>query len=791
MLNNYFKIILRNLYKNKTYTFLLAGGLSIGMAACLSIVQYIQKELSYDSFHQNSEHIYRLNVGNLNSGGRSAVTSGAMAPAFAPDFPEIENFVRFRHFPSLVQQGDLQFYEDQFFYTDSTLFEVFDFELVNGQAATVLAEPYSVILTEAAAKKYFGAENPIGQNLEIDNQFNFKVTGVIKEAPSNTHFNFDFLASIASLRQHPNESVRNWQLNSWYSHYYHTYLLLNEKADANALGQKIERIAKEYSNPENYELYGREMGLYLQPLTSIHLNPIHGEIVAQGQMRNVWILGIVAFFILLIVCSNYANLATAFAMKRSTELGVRKVMGAGKRQLIALFFNESFLISGLSLIVALALAQLLSSFLGFDFSLTWEVFLVAFLMLIFTGSLGGLYPAFIGATFHPVSIFRKAERKLGGLPVIRSLVVFQFVITFILIVATIVVFQQMNFMKEQPLGMNMEQVLVLPTRGNPQVTRQFEAFENELKKSPEIINTTISELIPGNQVFGFVCQFEGMENGENFPSNPIGFDYFETYGIEMAAGRSFSRDISTDTLERAIINETLAKQLGWQDPQEAIGKRFDFANDGENVGKVIGVAKDFHFRSLEFDIQPMLFLMDDHFYNQISLRLSSSNFTKTLAKVENTWKDFFPELPFEYFFADEHFGQQYASNQQMAKLYFYFVSLAIILACMGLFGLSMLAAQQRIKEIGIRKVLGASVFKITTLLSSDFLKLVLVALIVASPIAWYAMQSWLENFAYRMDLQWTPFFLAGILGLGIAFLTVSFQSIKAAMTNPVNSLRDQ
>ncbi|MCK6691550.1 MAG: ABC transporter permease [Thermoanaerobaculia bacterium] len=796
MFSNNLKLLLRSLRKNIRFTFINVFGLATGITCCLLIYDHVQRELSFDRHHRKAERIYRLNLGSLKQGtGNSAITSGAMAPAFAPDFPEIDEYVRFKPFPSLVENGAVQFYEDGFYYTDSIVFDVFDFRLKTGNPAQALAQPFSVVLTEKAARKYFGDQPAMGKRLEIDNQFSFLVTGILQDVPANSHFTFDFLASVSSLRRHPNESVRYWQLHSWYSHYYHTYLLLKPGTDPKALGAKIEKIAAKYSDAESYEMYGRGMGLYLQALTDIHLNPMFGEPGAQGNKQNLWILGIVGLIILLIACSNYANLAAALALQRDREIGVRKVLGAGGSRLLLPFFGESFFISGISLAVSMALLQaatvLWEQISGHRFEFRWEMIPAALFIFSLTGLLGGIYPSAIGRSFHPAMIFRQEARKIKGISFGKALLVFQFVLSLGLIVATLVVHRQLRFMQNQPLGMDMEQVVVLPTRGNPTVTQRFASFENELKKTPGIGSVTISELVPGQQIYGFVCRFEGMEQGRNFASNPVGYDFFKTYDIPIAAGRVFSRDIPTDTLERAVINEALARELGWKDPRDAIGKRFDFGNDGENIGEVIGVVKDAHFQSFRHDIQPLLFIMDDHFSQHISLRLSTRNVPETLEAIGQTWRRFFPDLPYEYFFADAHFGRQYAADRQLAILFACFVGLAILLACVGLFGLSAFAVQRRVKEIGIRKVLGATAAGITALLSKDFLKLVLLAAVIASPPAWYAMEKWLQGFAYRIDIQGWEFALAGIIALAAALLTVSVQSIQAALADPVRSLRSE
>lgn len=795
MLKNFFVLTFRRLWKMRSYSLINIGGMAVAIAGSLLLFGHIQHEKSFDTWHKNAGRIYRLNIGSMSNDARSAVSSGAMAPSFAADFPEIEQFARFRPFPSLVENGGTRFYEDGFYYTDSTVFEVFDFQLTAGDPATALAQPFSIVLTEAAAKKYFGDQPAIGKHLEIDNRFSFQVTGVLASVPDNSHFKFDFLASVSSLRRHPNESVRYWQLNSWFSHYYHTYFLLKPGADAAALGAKIEGIAAKYSDPELFKMYGQGMGLYLQALSDIHLNPAHGELAPQGNRQNLWVFGIVGLLILFIACSNYANLATALALQRNAEIGVRKVLGARGSEMVLPFFGESLLVSGMALLLALALLEIppgqWEQLLGHRFQFRPEMLPAAFLIFLLTGLLGGLYPALVGSSFRPAGIFRKETQQIKGLSFNKALLVFQFVLSLGLIVATLVVHRQLQFMQNQPLGMDMEQVLVLPTRGNPVVTRRFAAFEQELKKSPEIMSATMSELVPGQQVFGFVCHFEGMDGGRDFSSNPVSYDYFKTYGMNMVAGRTFSRDIPSDTLERAVINEALARQLGWHNPREAIGKRFDFANDGQTVGEVIGVVKDAHFQSLRYDIQPLLFFIEDAFYQHISLRLSTGNMPETLAATERCWQQFFPDLPFDYFFANEHFGRQYAADRRLATLFTWFVSLAIMLACVGLFGLSAFTVQRRVKEIGIRKVLGATTAGIVGLLTGAFLKLVLVALVIASPLAWFFMDKWLKDFAYRIDIPWWAFASAGATVATVAFLTVSVQGVRAAMANPVQSLRSE
>ena len=795
MFKNYFLLHLRRLWKMRAYAGINIGGMAVAVTGCFFLVGHILHEAQFDQYHEKADRIVRLNVGNLHTDRRSAVSSGAMAPAFADDYPEIENYVRFRQISSLVEKGERQFYEDGFYYTDSTVFEVFDFALREGDPNTALKQPFSIVLTAAAAEKYFGDGAAMGQSLEIDNRFTFQVTGILEEVPDNSHFRFDFLASVSSLRQHPDESVRYWSLNSWYSHYYHTYLLLRPVADVAALGHKIERIAEQYSNPEYFELYGREMGLYLQPLTDIHLQPVRGEMEAQGNAKDLYIFGAVALILLLIACFNYANLATALTLERHREIGVRKVLGAGTRQLSFSFFGESFLVSGLGFLVALALLQLAAplweQLTGYAFAFKLEMLPFALLTLLLLGFLGGAYPALVGRSFHPASIFKNDAGKIKGFSVNKGLVVFQFALSLGLIVATLVVSEQLRYMRNQPLGLDMEQVVVLPTRGNPTVTQRFASFERELKKSPDVTLSTISELVPGQQIFGFTCRFEGMEAGRDFSSVPVGYDFFATYSMTFAAGRTFSRNIPTDTLERAIINEALARELGWTDPQEAIGKRYDFANDGENIGEVIGVVKDAHFSSLRNDIRPLLFLMDDHFNRHISLRLRTADLPSTLATIERIWQQFFPDLPFEYFFADEHFGRQYTADQRLANILAYFVGIAILLACVGLFGLSAFTVRRRFREIGIRKVLGATTASIVQLLSADFLKLVLVAILIAIPVSYHFMNQWLQDFAFRITVPWWVFGLAGAALIGVAFLTVSLQSVNAAYANPVDSLRSE
>ncbi len=795
MLHNFLILTCRRLWRMRAFTFVNLIGLSVAIASCILLSGHVMDELSYDRYHTRAERIFRLNLGNLTHGGRSAITSGAMARDFAQDFPEIVSYVRFKQFPSLIEQGESQFYEDRLFYADSTVFDVFDFTLSQGDQQTALDEPFSIVLTETAAKKYFGDASPLGRSLKIDNNNEFEVTGIMHDMPRNSHFTADFLAPISSLENHPDSSVSYWQLNSWFSHYYHTYLLLNSEADVKTLGPKIEKITVKYSNPEHFELYGRDMGLYLQPLTDIHLNPVFGELQPQGRRQNLYIFGIVALIILLIACSNYANLTTALALHRNREIGVRKALGENQQMLTSTFFGEAFLVTSISIILAVALTGLASPVFahitGQQFEFNNRMWPVILAICMLTTFLGGLYPAYVSRSFSPIHIFRKDAQKIKGIAINKGLIIFQFVLSLGLIVSTFVVHSQLKYMQRQPLGMNIDQVIVLPTRGNPEITHRFAAFEQALKNSPDIQSTTISELVPGEQVYGFACKFEDQEFAANYASNPVGYDYFETYQMTLLAGRTFLRDLQTDTIEKAIINEALARELGWDDPNEAIHKRFDFGNDGVTTGEVIGVVKDAHFNSLRQNIRPMLFFISPMFYHRISIRVNTDNMQASLDQIEETWRQFFPDLPFEYFFADAHFGKQYITDQRLAHAFTYFVTIAILLAAIGLISLSALMIRRRVKEIAIRKVIGATTSGLTRMLTGEFVKLVVFAMIIAFPLAWYAMNTWLKTYAFRIEIPIWVFIVSGIIAIIVVVLSVSIQSVKAALNNPVTSLRSE
>lgn len=788
-------ISIRALRRNPLSGAINISGLAIGIACCLLIFGYLDQEWNYDRSHKKADRIFRLNIGNLTNDGRSAITAGAMAPDLAPDFPEIEQFTRFRHFPSLVAKGEERFYEDRFFYTDSTVFEVFDFPLAAGNPKQALAQPFSIVLTREGAEKYFPGENPLGQTLRIDNREEFQVTGVLGELPAAAHFHFDFLASVSSLRTHPDLSVRYYQLTSWFSHYYYTFLLLKPDTDLRKFEEKIKHSAKTYAPPDDFERYGTQMGLYLQPLTDIHLNPVYGELAPQGSRSNLRIMGLAAIFILLIACVNYANLSAALGLTRAKEMGMRQLMGSGKSRLIRQLMGEAFILSFLAMLLGYGLAWVfrgpLGQITGQQLNFGPSMIGAAAGLFLFSGIVGGIYPTWMGIRFSPIRMVKSGVDKPGKLPLAKILVVFQFAVSIILIIATLVVFRQLKFMQESPLGLNVDQVLVLPIHGNEGVIRQLPAFQSAIKANPGVVSTTVSELVPGQPIFGFVSKVEGMESALNFQSIPMGYDFLETFQLELVAGRDFSRDISTDTLERAIVNESFVRYAGWKTPEEALGKSFDMGNDGVNTGHIIGVVKDAHFRSLKFDISPLVFFLDDGFYHHISIRLSGDNMSASLAYIEKTWEGLFPQAPFNYFFADENFNLQHAAELRTGKLFALFGGLSIFLACCGLFGLSFFTVRRRGKEISIRKVLGATVLGIVQLISKDFMKLVLSSIFIATPLAWYFMSGWLENFAYRAAMGTGVFWLAGVLSAVIAFLTLSIQALKTAIANPADLLKEE
>ncbi|MBO3697148.1 ABC transporter permease [Roseivirga sp. E12] len=798
MLKNYFNTTVRSIGKNKHFSFINTIGLAIGMAAVLVIFQYVTFEYSFDRFHENKDQIYRLNLGRLDTGVPSSATSaGVMGPILKDNYAGIKSFVRLRQFPSLVAHEDKSIYEEHFYFTDSSFFEVFSFRLLEGDKQNVLQEPNTIVLTESSALRLFGKTSElIGELIEVDNRMSYKIDGVVEDPPKNSHFSFSHLASIASVANHYNTPLRTYQFNEWYAHYVHTYFQLEENVDVEALGELITDASKKHSNPEYYELYGTNMGLYLQSLSDIHLNPMFGELGVSGDIDNLYILASAGIIILLLAMINYINLSTAQSMKRGKEMALRKTLGASRNQLIMQFLIHSVLLSLLSFVLAITLLQTLQGslvqLLGLPeeaFSLFYQNYLLESILLVLSiGLLSGIYPAIRLSSSQPAHLFR--EQSSGKQKfVFRKVVIFlQFSISIALISSTIIVFSQVQFMQQQELGLDTEQILLLPTYGNDNIHDSYDVFRQSLEEFSDVQSSTLAELSPGESIFGIISKFEGMEGSKSFATIGVDYDYLKTYDIELIAGRDFSREIVTDTEERVIINKTLCEELGWS-ATEAIGKTFDFGGDGTTPGFVIGVVDDFHFNSLKQSIRPIAMVIAPNFYQKIAIKFNSTDFSRTIENIRASWNQVYPQWPFDYSFVDVEFDNQYSSDQRFGNLFLLFTFLGLFIGALGVYGLVQLITEYRRRELSIRKVLGAELWRLVSLLSNEYVSLMGLAFLLSAPLVYFFMSEWLTDFAFKVQISW---WMIGLSLLAIAFIcfcTIGLKIYQTAKSNPVDHLR--
>ncbi|MEO6136337.1 MAG: ABC transporter permease [Ginsengibacter sp.] len=804
MLKNYIKIAWRNLMKNKFISFINLFGLTVGLTCCLLITIYILNELNFDRYNKNADNIYRIERTFLNPDDHSvSLQLGAVAPPFAPllenDFKEVKKITRV--FPAgnlTFKYGDAIFNQDNVFFAEENVFDVFDINVIKGSRDKALDEPNSVMLTEETARKYFGDADPVNKIILLNNQFNCKVTGVYKSLPSNSHWHPDVMISFNALKDSAiygaNRLRTDFGNNSFY-----TYLLLPDNYDP----QKLESQLPAFQNrhvPPGVRFKASDFSvLTLRKLTDIHLHSAtDSEIEIGGDIKRVYIFSAIALFILLIGCINYMNLSSARSALRAKEIGIRKTAGAGKGELVAQFLCESVFISWLAAILALLLTFLflpwLNQISGQQLSMDslWNGKIVAAIFLIpfLVGILSGIYPAIYLSSFQPVKVLKGIIPKGGGNISFRKvLVVFQFSISIILIIATIIVFQQLNFIQNKSLGFNKENVILI--RNNKNLDATFDSFKEELLAKSNIKKVGRSSRVPSVRLLD--SQASRIDRGDSLTPSKADIKYvvadenfIPSYGIKVIAGRNFSKDFGMDT-SSFVINEMAVKALGLSSNSEAIGKPFQY---GGRNGTVVGVFNDFNFESLHQRIIPLVLYesLKPNDYSFISIKISG-NPSAALAQLEKTWKKFLPEVPYQFQFLDERFAELYMAENKQSGLFTLFAFIALFIACLGLFGLSAFTITQRVKEIGVRKVLGASTGSIVALISKDFLLLVIISAVVAFPVAWYAMENWLQDFAYRINLQPWVFLAAGFIAMLIAFATISLQAIKAARANPVKSLR--
>jgi len=805
MFKNYVKIALRNFLKHKGFSFINIFGLAIGVACCLLIVLYVLDEVSYDQYHEKADQIYRVGIRGFvnNNLFHGVVTCAPMAKALVNEFPEVTAATRLRNFGFPVfRYKDKVFSEEKVFWVDQAFLDVFTVPFIKGDPKTALAQPNTIVLTRSMALKYFGDEDPVGKSLNADKRRDYLVTGVVQDVPHNSHFHYDFLASLVTYDD--SESP------IWVSNNYYTYLVLQEGASSEAFEAKLAALVKKYVGPqiqaavgitlEQFFASGGDWSYFIQPLTGIHLHShLDYELEPNGDIAYVYIFSIIAIGILLVACINFVNLATARAANRAREVGIRKTVGSNRGQLIRQFLSETTIMSFFAVLLALLAVQLLlplfNNITGKGLAVPYiqNVLTIPLLLglVLFIGILAGTYPAFFLASFDPVVVLKTEMSGRSKKSNMRNvLVLFQFTVSIVLIVGTVIVSRQLKYIQNRNLGFNKEQVVIV--KKTDDIGNQVPAFRQELLKNPKVINATNTNNLIGNEFGNSAYKLAGATGEEThllwtYTTDP---HFVETYQIEMAAGRYYKEERQADQ-QSAVINEAAVKDLGLTDP---VGKQIVAIGptpDRSLTFTIIGVMKNFHFKSLHHQIGPLIV----HLYGPegrgryVSVRIHSENIRETMTFLENTWRKFAANQAFEYEFFDDHFARIYQAEERTGQIFFSFSLLAIFIAILGLFGLAAFVAEQRTKEIGIRKVLGATEVGIIFLLSKQFTKWVVLSNLFAWPIAYHFMTKWLQRFAYQASISVWSFLFAFIVVLFLALLTVSYQTVKAARSNPVELLR--
>ena len=797
MFKSYLKIAFRNFWKNKTSSAINIFGLTIGLTSCLLIALYIKHELSYDDFEKNGDRIARVIMEYSFDGSpeptRGNFTSVRVAPVMRRTFPEVESAIKMALRERVVNYNDKYIDEKNFMFADSTFFDMFSFKLLQGDIHKVLSDPYDVVVTKSTAKKYFGNDNAIGKTFRLGTDSNvYHVTGVMEDCPSNSQMKFDFLASFSSFGISKDDEKTYWSAN------FTTYLLLRDKKSIASLQAKLPAFMKNEMKGQ-----GATVNFLLEPFNEIHLHSPYGGFEPNNNISYIYILAAVALLILIIVCSTYINLSTARSIERAKEVGVRKVIGAEKKQLFWQFIGESALLCFLSVILSLIAAALLLPFFNqlTDKQLhaaslfSWQFLTLSFLIVACVSLIAGSYPALILTGFQPVKVLKGSFKNTeSGQWLRKSLIVFQFAISVFLIVSTFMIQKQLYYIQHKNLGYDREHVLVLPITSAMQ--KNLQLIKQQLKENTGIVSVSACDRSPVEGGGGYNMRSAEMPSNQQIAvyANPIDEDFIKTTGLKIIAGTDLTeqdvKNATRDTLQsyQFVLNESAAKQLGWKTPEEAIGKKMFL--DDSRPGTVKAVVKDFHFQSLHDPIKSMV-LFPDSWNRELLVKLSGHNLANSISFLETKWKTLVPTRPFEYRFMDEDYNKLYSAEMRLGKVMNLFSSIAIILACLGLFGLSSYTAQQRFKEIGIRKVLGASIGSIVIALSKDFVKLSLIAILISVPVAWWAMTKWLQDFTYRADMSWSIYFFAGVITILLAVATVSFHAIRAALMNPVKSLRSE
>ncbi|MXV51932.1 helix-turn-helix domain-containing protein [Pedobacter sp. HMF7647] len=801
MIGNYFKIAYRSLLKNKAFTLLNVFGLSVGLATCLLIVFYVTDELSYDKYNENAGQIYRVTIdAKLNGNANQYATSEEPLPAAIKNtFPDIQQMTRMIDVQGLflsplkfyIRKGNENIEEKKVVFTESSLFKVFTLPMIEGIPANALDAPNSAVITESTAKKYFNRTDVVGQVLTINDTSGYKITGVIRDIPTQSHFHYDFFLSYSSR---PESVQHGWGYSGM-----HNYLLLRSGANIHLLEKQIAAVEiKNCYNPAAFTNGVNYLRTILTPVTDIHLRDhAQYQLEAGSNIQYVYILSVIAAVILLIACVNFMNLSTARSSNRAKEVGVRKVLGSVRRFLIAQFLAESMLVTlvsaAIAALMALLLLPLFNQLSGKQLALSWTAvtwLLPALLIIaVVVGFLAGAYPAFFLSAFQPIDVLKGKIAKGFKSSFLRSfLVVFQFSISIFLIISTLVIYNQLTFIRNKSLGFDRSHVLVI--KNTDVLGKNADLLKNDLRQMTGVVNVTMSSFQPTGELRSKTGLFPSLpiDIKEDLLTEfwPVDADYIPTMGLKLLAGRNFSEDMRTDSAG-IIVNEAFVRKLGSKSPLDKTLYRDTY---GIQPYHIIGIVKDFHFATLHEEVMPLaLYYATDN--GAINVRLKTSDISKALSLIKDKWKQFSPNQQFDYSFMDADFDASYRAEERAGTIFLCFSTLAILIACLGLFGLAAYAAEQRTKEIGIRKVLGASVSTITGMLSADFVKLVLISILIATPVAWWAMQKWLQDFAYRTTIHWYVPVAAAIVAIAIALITISFQSIKAALANPVESLRDE
>ena len=795
MIKNLILVAIRNFKRDKWYSILNILGLTIGITFSLFLIFYIKDELSFDRYNIKADRIYRI-TSYIKEPEKDAMkgarTQFPLSPVLKKDYPEVEEAVRFvANNRTMYKNGDAHFYEDKVYFSDSNLFKVFTYSFIEGDPQKALVEPNSIVLTQSTAQTFFGSNKSIvGKSLQNDNGDIYKITGVVKDVPKNSHIIFNALISISSLPKDYN--------NFWGGFNMYTYVLLRPNTNAASFEKKLLPLWDKYMAPL-FAQFNIKIHYVVQPITAIHLySDLTDEPEELGSISYIYIFAAVALFMLIIACINYMNLTTARSARRAKEIGIRKVTGSTKSQLVAQFLVESLLTALFALLLSIGFIALFlpvfnslsGKFISFNTLLEPGTFLILLTIVLFVGLTGGSYPAFYLSKFNPVNILKgNLSKSSGNVTLRRSLVVVQFTISMIMLICTWVVYGQLKYLRNKDVGFNKEQVLSLTADANTDIRGKILAFKNEVQKYPHILSVSTAQSTPGGNGSSFDLLSVETKNGfkdQGIDNYGIDENYFKTLGMHIKQGRNFSS--LYDTIRSAIVNENMVKYFGWDN---AIGKKIKFPGDTSGFYlEVIGVVKDFNQKSLYNPIAPLVLKYRPN-SNSIQLKLSKEDISSTITNIKKTWKTAFPDLPFSYTFLDQDFDSQYAADQKRGKIFTAFSILTILITCLGLLGLIAFTTEQRQKEISIRKIMGAGVMQIVPLITANFVVLVGISCLIAFPVAYLFMDKWLKIFPYNTGLTFAPFLLSAMVVLLITMLTVIFHTIKAAVANPVKSLRTE